>query len=121
MLSLPQNIMTEFHLEFKGRKTISIPQNSLAKKCLKSFCFCIKKSGLKTGFISLPDWSHPYYDINTRTKKRYELKNDPARWQNFISYYQSQLHELSSQYSPDLLWFDGDWEHTSEEWKALKP
>ncbi|MEF9478668.1 alpha-L-fucosidase [Chryseobacterium sp. 1B4] len=35
-----------------------------------------------------------------------------------MSYYQSQLNELSSQYAPDLLWFDGDWEHTSEEWQA---
>lgn len=104
----------------KAEKAISIPQHSLAKKdVLSPFVSALKKSGLKTGlYFSLPDWSHPYYNINTRTKKRYELKNDPTRWQNFISYYQSQLHELSSQYSPDLLWFDGDWEHTSEEWKA---
>ncbi|WP_426478282.1 alpha-L-fucosidase [Chryseobacterium sp. CBSDS_008] len=104
----------------KAEKATTIPQNSLAKKdVLSPFVSALKKSGLKTGlYFSLPDWSHPYYDINTRTKKRYEIKNEPARWQNFISYYQSQLHELSSQYSPDLLWFDGDWEHTSEEWKA---
>jgi alpha-L-fucosidase len=104
----------------KAEKATTIPQNSLAQKdVLSPFVSALKKSGLKTGlYFSLPDWSHPYYDINTRTKKRYELKNDPARWQRFISYYQSQLIELSSQYSPDLLWFDGDWEHTSEEWHA---
>ncbi|RQO40225.1 alpha-L-fucosidase [Chryseobacterium sp. KBW03] len=106
----------------KAEKAITIPQNSLAKKdVLSPFVAALKKSGLKTGlYFSLPDWSHPYYDINTRTKKRYEIKNDPKRWQGFISYYQSQLNELSSQYSPDLLWFDGDWEHTSEEWKAAQ-
>ncbi len=104
----------------KAEKAITIPQNSLAKKeVLSPFVTALKKSGLKTGlYFSLPDWSHPYYDVNTRTKKRYEIKNDPKRWQHFISYYQTQLNELSSQYSPDLLWFDGDWEHTSEEWKA---
>ncbi|QBJ85027.1 alpha-L-fucosidase [Chryseobacterium gleum] len=104
----------------KAEKATTIPQNSLAQKdVLSPFVSALKKSGLKTGlYFSLPDWSHPYYDINTRTKKRYELKNDPARWQRFISYYQSQLNEISSQYSPDLLWFDGDWEHTSEEWQA---
>ncbi|MGN7707090.1 alpha-L-fucosidase [Chryseobacterium sp. 22543] len=104
----------------KAEKAITIPGQSLAKKdVLSPFISALKNSGLKTGlYFSLPDWSHPYYDINTRTKKRYEIKNDPKRWQNFISYYQSQLNELSSQYSPDLLWFDGDWEHTSEEWKA---
>lgn len=106
----------------KAEKATSIPQNSLAKKdVLTPFVSALKKSGLKTGlYFSLPDWTHPYYDINTRTKKRYELKNDPKRWQNFISYYQGQLNELSTQYSPDLLWFDGDWEHTSEEWKAAQ-
>lgn len=104
----------------KAEKAISIPQNSLGKKdVLSPFISTLKKSGLKTGlYFSLPDWSHPYYDINTLTKKRYEIKNDPARWQNFIGYYQNQLNELSSQYSPDLFWFDGDWEHSSEEWKA---
>jgi alpha-L-fucosidase len=104
----------------KAENAITVPQQSLAKKdVLSPFVAALKKSGLKTGlYFSLPDWSHPYYDINTRTKKRYEIKKDPKRWQHFISYYQNQLTELSSQYSPDLLWFDGDWEHTSEEWKA---
>jgi alpha-L-fucosidase len=106
----------------KAENATTIPHQSLAKKdVLSPFVAALKKSGLKTGlYFSLPDWSHPYYDINTRTKKHYEIKNDPKRWQNFISYYQSQLNELSSQYSPDLLWFDGDWEHTSEEWKATQ-
>ncbi|QRA44481.1 alpha-L-fucosidase [Chryseobacterium cucumeris] len=104
----------------KAEKATTIPKNSLAgKDVLTPFVSALKKSGLKTGlYFSLPDWSHPYYDVNTRTKKRYEIKSHPARWQNFISYYQGQLNELSTQYSPDLLWFDGDWEHTSDEWKA---
>ncbi|WP_347217256.1 alpha-L-fucosidase [Chryseobacterium sp.] len=104
----------------KAEKAISIPNNALAKKdVLSPFVSALKKSGLKTGlYFSLPDWSHPYYDINTRTKKRYEIKNEPVRWQNFIGYYQNQLQELSAQYSPDLLWFDGDWEHSAMEWKA---
>ncbi len=104
----------------KAEKAITVPNNALAKKdVLSPFVSAIKNSGLKTGlYFSLPDWSHPYYDINTRTKKRYDIKTDPSRWQNFVSYYQTQLNELSSQYNPDLLWFDGDWEHTSEEWKA---
>jgi alpha-L-fucosidase len=29
-----------------------------------------------------------------------------------------QLDELAKQYNPDLWWFDGDWEHSAEEWKA---
>lgn len=104
----------------QSENAITIPKNSLAKKdVLTPFLYQLKNSGLKTGlYFSLPDWSHTFYDINTRTKKRYDSKKDPQRWQNFVNYYQSQLNELSIQYKPDLLWFDGDWEHTSEEWKA---
>lgn len=106
----------------QAEKATTIAKNSIARKdVLSPFIDELKKSGLKTGlYYSLPDWSHPYYDINTRTKKRYEIKNDPGRWQNFIQYYQSQLNDLSDRYHPDLLWFDGDWEHTSEEWQASK-
>ncbi|MCE3074201.1 alpha-L-fucosidase [Chryseobacterium gwangjuense] len=104
----------------KAEKATTIPQNSLAKKdVLTPFISELKKSGLKTGlYYSLPDWSHPYYDIKTRTEKRYDLKDDTKRWQNYITYYQTQLNELSTQYQPDLLWFDGDWEHSSAEWHA---
>jgi alpha-L-fucosidase len=49
-------ITTKHHdgvsLEFKGRKAITSRKIHWQKRCLKSFCFCIKKSGLKTGFIS---------------------------------------------------------------------
>ncbi|WBV60687.1 alpha-L-fucosidase [Chryseobacterium camelliae] len=104
----------------KAEKSTTIPQNALAKKdVLSPFIAELKKSGLKTGlYYSLPDWSHPYYDIKTRTEKRYDIKSDTKRWQNYITYYQTQLNELSNQYQPDLLWFDGDWEHSSEEWHA---
>ncbi|MDR2234862.1 MAG: alpha-L-fucosidase [Chryseobacterium sp.] len=101
-------------------QAITIPRSTPARKdVLSPFVSALKKSGLKTGiYFSLPDWSHPYYDIMTRTKKRYEIKDDPGRWQNFITYYQAQLTELSQQQKPDLLWFDGDWEHSSDEWKS---
>jgi alpha-L-fucosidase len=62
--------------------------------------------------------SHLYYDVFTRNRKRYELKGEPTRWDNYVKYYQKQLTELSEQYKPELLWFDGDWEHSAEEWKA---
>lgn len=104
----------------KAQQGLSIPKDAVAKKdVLTPFIQAVKKSSLKTGlYFSLPDWSHPYYDIRTRSQKRYELKDDPQRWNNFVNFYQTQLTELSQQYKPDLLWFDGDWEHTSEEWKA---
>jgi len=95
-------------------------KNSAAKKDLLSpFVSELKKSGLKTGiYFSLPDWSHPDYDVFTRERKRYKLTEEPARWNKFTTYFQTQLNELSATFKPDLLWFDGDWEHTGEEWQS---
>ncbi len=104
----------------KADKAITTLRDSKAKKdVLTPFVVALKKTGLKTGlYYSLPDWSHDNYDVATRTKKRYDITKKPQRWNNFVKYYQDQLNELSQQYQPDLIWFDGDWEHTSEDWKA---
>ncbi|MGA9649528.1 alpha-L-fucosidase [Pedobacter sp.] len=106
----------------KAPKATTTLNNSAAKKDLISpFVTELKKSGLKTGlYFSLPDWSYTDYDIFTRERKRYDSKADLQRWNRYLNYYQSQLKELSLQYNPDLLWFDGDWEHTPEEWQSDK-
>jgi len=104
----------------KADKAITTLQDAAAKQdVITPFVKAIQEEGLYTGlYYSLPDWSHPYYDVFTRNRKRYELKGEPARWDNYVKYYQKQLTELSEQYKPELLWFDGDWEHSAEEWKA---
>lgn len=98
----------------------SILRNSAARKdVLSPFIAALKKSGLKTGiYYSLPDWSYNDYDVFTGAIKRYDIKKEPLRFEKFINYYQGQLKELSEQYRPDLLWFDGDWEHSADEWRA---
>ena len=104
----------------KAPEGLTTVKHAAAKKdVLTPFIKATQANGLKTGlYYSLPDWSHPYYDIKTRTQKRYNLTDEPKRWGQFVNFYQQQLTELSKQYKPDLLWFDGDWEHSSEEWKA---
>ncbi|MBZ9632381.1 alpha-L-fucosidase [Salegentibacter sp. LM13S] len=87
-----------------------------------------RKNNLKVGlYYSLPDWSHPDYEVvfpRPDTGKNYTQKNQktwPA-WERFVSFYKNQVKELQEKYNPDLFWFDGDWEHSSEEWrtKSLK-
>lgn len=106
-------------------KTLNVTttlKNSAAKRDLiNPFVNALKKSGLKTGlYFSLPDWSYPDYDVFTRDRKRYTLKEEPNRWNIFLNYYQAQLNELSVKFKPDLLWFDGNWEHSSSEWQTDK-
>lgn len=99
---------------------LTIPAHSAAKKdVLTPFVKALQQSKLKTGiYYSLPDWSYNNYDVFTREIKRYDIKKEPKRFQTFIDYYQGQLKEISQQFKPDLLWFDGDWEHNAQEWKA---
>ncbi len=86
---------------------------------LAPFVGSMRDKGLKVGFYySLIDWSYPDYPAFTREKVRYT--NDPARWGRFVDFYFGQMEELSARYNPDLYWFDGDWEHSAEEWRAAQ-
>ena len=79
---------------------------------------------MKVGlYYSLIDWSHPDYDVvfpRPDTRKNYPQKNQKqlSPWQRFLKFNHDQLNELSTQFKPDLYWFDGDWEKSSEEWQA---
>lgn len=83
------------------------------------FVKALRKDGLKVGlYFSLIDWSSPLYPAFTQGHPRYDIKDDPARWQRFVTYYQDQVHDLTHRFHPDLYWFDGGWEHSAEEWHA---
>jgi alpha-L-fucosidase len=83
------------------------------------FVNALRKDGLKVGlYFSLIDWSSPLYPAFTQGHPRYEIKDDPARWQRFVTYYEDQVHDLTHRFHPDLYWFDGGWEHSAEEWHA---
>ena len=97
----------------------SVKHAKAGKDLLTPFVKAVRKEKLKLGlYYSLPDWSSELYTHFTNSEKRYQIKDDPKRWNDFLSYYQGQLGELSKAYDPDLWWFDGDWEHKPEEWKA---
>ena len=93
-------------------------KNTPAKKDIVApFVEALRKEKLKVGlYYSLIDWSYPDYPAHLRNEKRYT--KDPERWSNFTDFYFAQMNELSSRFDPDLYWFDGDWEHSAEEWKS---
>ncbi|SHG74545.1 alpha-L-fucosidase [Flagellimonas flava] len=102
--------------------TFNAAKSSTAKKdVLSPFIKSLRKKGLKVGiYYSLPDWSFNDYTHFTRDSMRYKASEQPKRWNRFLKYYQGQLNELAKLYNPDLYWFDGDWEHSAEEWQATK-
>lgn len=98
----------------------NVAKNTPAKKdLLTPFYQALDKQGIKRGaYFSLIDWSHPDYPAFTKDSTRYKIANDHKRWQRFLKFYQGQITELNKAYHPDLWWFDGDWEHSAEEWQA---
>lgn len=79
-----------------------------------------RQGGLKLGlYFSLIDWPRKDYpNVFRAGPARYDIHKEPERWQHFLQFNSAQLRELSEAYNPDLYWFDGDWEFSSEEWDA---
>ncbi len=97
------------------------------------FCEAVRARGLHCGlYYSHCDWNHPDYPSvfkgdgsrpdysHPGMRYSYPQKGaaeDPGRWENFLRFHRLQLRELCDRYSPDLLWFDGDWERTESQWR----
>lgn len=92
----------------------------------------VREAGLRVGlYFSHLDWSHPdYASIRPTGMDPAERGNpfavpaageeDPAAWERFLTFHRRQLTELVERFSPDLLWFDGDWERTPEQWRMAE-
>jgi alpha-L-fucosidase len=83
-----------------------------------------RAEGLRFGFyFSLCDWHHPDYMTAPMTGTpgpgMLPQQLDPARWERFVEFMHGQVRELCSNYGRlDVIWFDGAWEHTAEQWKS---
>ncbi|MEO6838977.1 MAG: alpha-L-fucosidase [Ginsengibacter sp.] len=100
----------------------NVVDNAPAKRdVLKPFYKALDKDGIKRGaYFSLIDWSYPDYPGFLKDSSRYKVADDPQRWAKFVHFFQAQIDEVNHLYKPDLWWFDGDWEHSADEWQAKK-
>jgi alpha-L-fucosidase len=71
-----------------------------------------RAAGLRVGlYYSLADWRIPAYWEGPA--------HDPAGWEAFRDYVHAQVRELLTQYGEiDVIWFDGAWPHSAEEWRS---
>ncbi|QKW05338.1 alpha-L-fucosidase [Streptomyces sp. NA04227] len=95
----------------------------------------LRARGLKVGlYYSHSDWSHPDYasvrhpdppridtDVTSINTNAFSAPpdgaEDPEAWNRFLAYRNAQVGELVDRFAPDLLWFDGEWERTEEQWR----
>jgi alpha-L-fucosidase len=84
----------------------------------------MREAGVRVGlYFSLPDWHHQCYPAFRDEMRPYPALGYPrpaeADWARFLSDQRGQLDEILTRYGTiDLLWFDGGWERTAEEWQA---
>ncbi|MFJ3987827.1 alpha-L-fucosidase [Streptomyces sp. NPDC090032] len=89
----------------------------------------LREQDLKVGlYYSHSDWNHPDYasirhpeppngEVSTNPYSHAEPgKEDPQAWARYIAYRDGQVGELVERFQPDLLWFDGEWERSEEQW-----
>ena len=101
---------------------LSIVKATPAKRdMVKPFFDELRKRNIKCGaYFSLIDWSDNNYPGFLKDSSRYKVDNDYDRWNRFRSFFQGQIKEINTMFKPDLWWFDGDWEHSAEEWESQK-
>ncbi|GGJ06491.1 glycosyl hydrolase [Streptomyces brasiliensis] len=94
---------------------------------LAGYTAALRERGLKVGlYYSHSDWNHPDYASTRHPEPGEEPPNpyshaapgaeDPEAWARFLAYRNAQVGELVARFRPDLLWFDGEWERTEEQW-----
>ena len=109
-----------------------VKKTPAARDVLTPWVKAMREADLKVGlYFSHLDWSHPDYptllpdefDPKVHTNP-YSYPRDgiakPERWANFLKFHRAQLRELTRQYQPDLLWFDGDWTPDRKHWQFDK-
>jgi alpha-L-fucosidase len=81
-------------------------------------------AGLRVGlYYSLSDWHHPDYPPFTDADRPYRMglvpRPTPEQWERYVAAMFAQLRELLTQYGTiDVLWFDGGWERSVDEWRT---
>lgn len=97
-----------------------------ARDLIAEYVTAMRRRGLKVGlYFSHLDWSHPDYatvrprHVGHENRFAYPApgREEPLRWEKFLTFHRDQLHELTGRYAPDLLWFDGDWERDERQWR----
>lgn len=91
---------------------------------VEQFVEAMREADLRVGFyFSLIDWHHPDYPAFTEADKPYRFDKipqpTPQQWSRFIDVMFEQVRELLTNYGHiDIIWFDGSWERSPEQWRA---
>ena len=87
------------------------------KDILAQLAEACRRQKMPLGFYySIMDWHHPDY-LPRRSWETDRTVKD-ADFNRYLDYMKGQVEELVVKYGPAVIWFDGEWEHPSAEFKA---
>lgn len=104
---------------------LNVTASPAGRDLVGPFADALRERGLKVGlYYSHSDWNHPDYPSVVGPQAHPspyvtppEGREDPAAWARYLAYRDGQVDELVERYRPDLLWFDGEWERSEEQWR----
>ncbi|MFB8188697.1 alpha-L-fucosidase [Microbacterium sp. NPDC055988] len=100
------------------------PYGARGGDLVRDYVDAFREVGLRIGlYFSVSDWSDPDYPAWRAEFAPYGFEEypraTPAQWAGYRERMKAELTELLTNYGRiDLLWFDGGWERTAEEWDS---
>jgi alpha-L-fucosidase len=110
-----------FHTALSG---FSVEHSPFKRDIVREWIEAFRAEGLRVGlYFSLIDWHHSDYPAFTDEYRPYNFlrlpRPTPEQWARYTEFMFGQVRELLTNYGRiDLIWFDGQWEHTPDEWRA---
>ncbi len=106
--------------------SLGVADSGLDRDLVAEFVDACRAEGLRVGFyLSLSDWHHPDYPAFGDEDRPYLLvaypRPDAEAWARYVDDLFGQVRELLTDYGEiSVLWFDGGWERSAEEWRAAE-
>lgn len=110
-----------------------VRRSPAGRDLVAEYASAMRDSGLRVGlYYSHSDWNHPdYASVRHPRPPHPELvaspyvspspgAEDPRAWNRYLDYRDGQVRELLTRFSPDLLWFDGEWERSADQWRMAE-
>ncbi|MEV0116708.1 alpha-L-fucosidase [Streptomyces sp. NPDC050844] len=109
-----------------------VKRTPAGRDLISPYVAALRARGIKVGlYYSHLDWSHPDYATvrpegqdPAERGNRYSMpavgEESEQRWADFLAFHRAQVRELLERFEPDLLWFDGEWERSPEQWRMAE-
>ena len=90
------------------------PKTAAKRDLVGEYVEACHKAKMRVGFYySLLDWRYDAYWAGP--------EKEPQAWADLVGYVHEQVRELCSSYGKiDILWYDGGWPWTAEQWRSAE-